>query len=123
LLSSNAPSAGERRWRGDVSCPLSNNRCRELVGRYLEEFLERWVRRILHFERLHHGQAFHILVDDLDDFGIELTVVNFREFLVLPEADGYRFRLVGRKQDQLIEKTLLPAEQGKNFLLKYFRKL
>src|SRR6516165_7189385 len=114
---------GKRRWRGDVSCPLFNNRCRDLVGRYRDEFLEGWKRGILHFKRLHHRQTFHIFVDDLDDFGIELTVVNLREFLGLPQADGYHFRLVGRNQDQFIEETLLPAEQGKNFLFKHFRKL
>src|ERR1700758_2518770 len=109
--------------RGGGGSPSPTARCRYLVRRHCGVLLEGWKSCILHFKRLHHWQAFDVLVDDLNDFGIELAVISLGEFLVLPQADGDHFRLVGRKQHQLIEETLLPAEQGKNFLFNHLRKL
>ena len=66
--------------------PLSRKRCRDSISRCRGELPECGERGLLHFIRLYHRRTLNVLVQDPDDFGIELAVVTFSELLVLPQA-------------------------------------
>src|ERR1035438_3618102 len=79
-------------------------------------------RRIFRLKVLHYWDPLNEPRHDLLDLWIQFTIVSLRILLRLPQTDCFHLTLFRCHEQQLIQKTLLPAKQGQDFLFERYRK-